>query len=110
MEAFSRILSLATQGRQVLDQTGLTGGYNMDLQFTPEALSAAALAARAGGPPPLAAADRPQWPPSLFTALQEQTGAEARREEGLARGDGAGIVIEPPTGLKKIGRPLGSSL
>ena len=57
--------------RVIASQTGLTGGYNIDLQYTPEALSAAALAARVGAPPPLAAQVDPKGP-DLFTAMQEQ--------------------------------------
>ena len=73
MGPFVQILSLTTRGRQVVDETGLQGGYNIDLQYTPEALSAAALAARGGAPPPLAAQVDPNGP-DLFTALQEQLG------------------------------------
>jgi uncharacterized protein (TIGR03435 family) len=73
MDAFTKILSLATRGRQVIDQTGLPGGYNIDLQYTPEALSAAALAARSGAPPPAAALVDPNGP-DLFSAVQEQLG------------------------------------
>jgi uncharacterized protein (TIGR03435 family) len=57
----------------VVDQTGLAGGYNIDLTYTPEALSAAALAARGGAPPPQAAGVDPNGA-DLFTAMQEQLG------------------------------------
>lgn len=58
-------------GRFVIDKTGLTGPYDLDLQWTPEP-------ATAGGP---------QGPPgpgdgaSLFAAIQEQLGLklEAKR-------------------------------
>jgi uncharacterized protein (TIGR03435 family) len=74
MDAFTKILSLATQGRQVIDQTGLTGGYDIDLQYTPEPLSAAAIAARGGPPPQFANSGVDPNGPSLFTALAEQLG------------------------------------
>ena len=73
MGPFVQILSLTTRGRQVIDETGLPGGYNIDLQYTPEALSAAGLAARGGAPPPQAAQVDPNGP-DLFTAIREQLG------------------------------------
>jgi uncharacterized protein (TIGR03435 family) len=73
MGPFVQVLGLTTRGRQVIDETGLTGGYNIELQYTPEALSAAALAARGGAPPPQAAQVDPNGP-DLFTALREQLG------------------------------------
>ena len=54
-------------GRMVVDRTGLTGAYDFDLEFTPDA------GGRAGAPAPdsaTAVTDRP----SLFTALEEQLG------------------------------------
>ena len=51
-------------GRPVVDQTGLSGNFNMDMQWTPSASDASAPA----GPP---AADIGV---SIFTALQEQLG------------------------------------
>ena len=54
METFARNLAGAT-GRYVLDKTGLSGSYDLELEFTPD-----------------------QSPdttgPSLFTAMQEQLG------------------------------------
>ena len=52
---------------------GLTGGYDIALTYTPEALSAAALAQRQGGAPALAAGVDPNGP-NLFQALQDQLG------------------------------------
>src|SRR5579863_2062402 len=52
----------ASVGRVVVDKTGLTGGYDFDLKFTPEL----------SGPPQDAIATDPG--PSLFTALREQLG------------------------------------
>ena len=73
MGPFVQILGLATRGRQVIDETGLQGGYNIDLTYTPEALSAAALAARGGAAGPLAGQVDPNGP-DLVTAMQEQLG------------------------------------
>jgi uncharacterized protein (TIGR03435 family) len=56
--------------RPILDRTGLTGRYDFDLTYTPEAFTAAALARRGttapGGVDPEG--------PSIYTALQEQLG------------------------------------
>jgi uncharacterized protein (TIGR03435 family) len=49
-------------GRPVLDKTGLTGKYDIELQWTPESVQMQSAAATEAGPP------------SIFTALQEQLG------------------------------------
>jgi len=60
-------------GRFVIDKTGLTGPYDLDLQWTPDP-------AAAGGPP--------QGPPgpgdgaSLFAAIQEQLGLKLEAKRG----------------------------
>jgi uncharacterized protein (TIGR03435 family) len=67
-------------GRPIRDNTGLTGGYDIDLSFMPEG-------GRGGpvGPPPPGA---PTFPapdpdaPSLFTAIQEQLGLKLESERG----------------------------
>src|ERR1700722_15091464 len=50
-------------GRVVVDKTGLTGGYDFELQFTPEQ----------NAPTPQEAVP-PDSGPSLFTAVREQLG------------------------------------
>jgi uncharacterized protein (TIGR03435 family) len=67
MADFARNLSPAT-GRIVVDRTGLTGTYDLDLQFTQDPL----------GP---GVGDPASDVPSLFVALQEQLGLrlEAQR-------------------------------
>jgi uncharacterized protein (TIGR03435 family) len=57
-----------TLGRPVIDRTGLTGRFDIDLEFA--------------GTGPLTAADTPDAPASVFTAVQEQLGLklEARKE------------------------------
>ena len=96
MGPFVQILGIATRGRQVIDETGLAGGYNIDLQYTPEALSAAAIAARGGAPPPLAAQVDPNGP-DLVTAMREQLGLKV---EGRKMSLEVMVVdnIELPTG------------
>ena len=95
MGPFVQILGIATRGRQVIDETGLAGGYNIDLQYTPEALSAAAIAARGGAPPAQAAGVDPNGP-DLFTAMREQLGLKI---EGRKMTLEVMVVdnIEPPT-------------
>jgi uncharacterized protein (TIGR03435 family) len=65
---FARNLSGAT-GRFVIDKTGLTGHFDMDLKFTPDQLQSAA------------GNDAANEFPSLFAAIQEQLGLklEAQR-------------------------------
>ena len=58
IDAFARVLS-SLAGRVVVDRTGLTGNWDLDLEFAPDP---------APGAPPATDA------PSLFTALQEQLG------------------------------------
>ena len=59
-----------SQGRAVLDLTHLEGPYDVDLTYTPETFSAAALARRNASPFP---GVDPDGPP-LATALREQLG------------------------------------
>jgi uncharacterized protein (TIGR03435 family) len=60
-----------SQRRPVIDRTGLTGRFDVDLKWTPEAFSAAALAQRPGStPPPGVDPSGPQ----LSTAMQDQLG------------------------------------
>src|SRR4029434_2904820 len=68
---------LPSQGRPVVDMTGLTGRYDVDLTFTPEVFSAAALERRGTTAPPNV---DPNGPP-LATALVDQLGLklEAKR-------------------------------
>jgi uncharacterized protein (TIGR03435 family) len=68
---------LPVQGRPIVDMTGLTGRYDVDLTFTPEVFSAAALERR--GTTALPGVD-PNGPP-LATALADQLGLklEGRR-------------------------------
>ncbi|MBV9504366.1 MAG: TIGR03435 family protein [Acidobacteriia bacterium] len=73
-------------GRVVLDKTGLTGRYDVSLEYTPDS---AQLKPPPGGPPD--AGPPPGLPPlppidpngpSLFTALQEQLGLKLESQKG----------------------------
>jgi uncharacterized protein (TIGR03435 family) len=63
--------------RTVVDQTGLTGNYDLELTYTPDQ-------APRGDPPPGAPALPPIDPngPSIFTALQEQLGLKLDSQRG----------------------------
>jgi len=70
LRGFSAILGLVV-GKPVVDQTGLVGGYDLDLRYTPEPFAAAALALRPGATAPEGI--DPEGP-SLFAALEDQLG------------------------------------
>jgi uncharacterized protein (TIGR03435 family) len=64
-------------GRIVVDRSGLTGNFDIDLQFTPEQMPAFGPA----GPPPGAPPVDPNGP-SIFTAIQEQLGLKLEATKG----------------------------
>ena len=68
----ARNLSLVA-GRSVVDKTGLTGNFDVELTWTPDG---PADGAPAGGPTPV------NDGPSLFTALQEQLGLKLDAQRG----------------------------
>jgi len=75
--ALSFLASTLSQqlGRQVLDQTGLKGNYDLTLKWTPEQGEGMMLGGPGGGgPPPESAAPPDTTGPSIFTAIQEQLG------------------------------------
>jgi uncharacterized protein (TIGR03435 family) len=59
-----------SQRLTIVDQTGLRGRYDIDVTYTPEPFSAAALGQRGGTPPPGVDPNGP----SLQSALEEQLG------------------------------------
>jgi uncharacterized protein (TIGR03435 family) len=77
MAQFVRQISQLTN-RIVIDRTGLTGGYDIDLTFTP------APDQLPPGPPPPGVEPPPIDPngPTLFAALQEQLGLKLEAERG----------------------------
>jgi uncharacterized protein (TIGR03435 family) len=69
----SRIL-----GRTVIDKTGLTGKYDINMEWTPD--ESQALRFSPDGPRPPAPSDTTG--PSIFTALQEQLGLKLESQKG----------------------------
>jgi len=77
MSELARTLS-SQVGRVVLDKTGLSGGYDFEMNYAPEQLGG-------GGPPlQLNGAPPPVDPnaPNLFTAIQEQLGLKLESTRG----------------------------
>jgi uncharacterized protein (TIGR03435 family) len=66
MSLLVQMLSSQT-GKQVVDRTGLSGNFDVELQWSPE--STGPLGTNPNGQPPT-----PGDPPSIFTAVQEQLG------------------------------------
>jgi uncharacterized protein (TIGR03435 family) len=68
-------------GRRVLDNTGLTGMYDLNLEWQPDENQAAMF--QAMGVPEGFGAPPPDWPgPTLFTALEEQLGLRLESRKG----------------------------
>src|ERR1700733_9370578 len=67
-------------GRTVVDQTGLTGNYDVDLQWTPDQMPQGLRGDPPPGAPPLPVID-PNGP-SIFTAVQEQLGLKLESTKG----------------------------
>ena len=65
-------------GRPVVDNTGLTGGFDFELAFMPEGGRGGPAGPLPPGAPPLPPIDPDA--PSLFTALQEQLGLKLEAE------------------------------
>jgi len=70
-----------SQRMSVVDKTGLDGRYDIDVTYTPEVFSAAALRQRGGTLPPGVNVD-PNGP-NLFTALEEQLGLKLQPRKML---------------------------
>ncbi len=66
-------------GRRVINKTGLSGKFDMQMEFRPDE-SQIAMMAPAGSPPLPVPADASG--PSLFTALQEQLGLKLESQKG----------------------------
>ncbi len=65
-------------GRVVVDKTGLTGAFDLDLKYTPEGAGRSDLPTAGAPPPPPADPDAP----SVFTALEEQLGLKLESQRG----------------------------
>ena len=74
VEQLSRIT-----GRNVIDKTGLTGKYDIKLNWTPDEAQGAGFGGGDGPRPDAAPADTG---PSLFTAIQEQLGLKLESQKG----------------------------
>ena len=84
LEMLANLLSGPSTQRLVLDRTGLTGSWDLDVKYTPDPSQL---------PPGMSLADAPGVDPngpSLFTALEEQLGLKLR----AARGPVEVLVIE----------------
>jgi uncharacterized protein (TIGR03435 family) len=84
MARLTEVLGMVV-GRPVVDKTGLTGAYDVMLDFSPEGMGPGPKGpapGEAGGNPAEAPRDSNDSGPTIFTALQEQLGLklEARRE------------------------------
>jgi uncharacterized protein (TIGR03435 family) len=81
MAEFIRILAVV-MGRPVVDRTGITGEFEVHLDFTPDQSTAGLPGAGGprdpGGPPLPAPNDRP----SIFAAVQEQLGLKLDSGKG----------------------------
>jgi uncharacterized protein (TIGR03435 family) len=73
--AFSRIVN-----RTVVDRTGITGNFDLDLTWTPDQLPQGSQGTPPPGAPPLPPID-PNGP-SIFTAVQEQLGLKLESTKG----------------------------
>jgi len=69
MQDLARVLQAVVLDRPVVDQTGITGRFDFTLKWTPDESQFTNLGIKI--PPP---SDKPDAPPNLFTAIQEQLG------------------------------------
>jgi uncharacterized protein (TIGR03435 family) len=65
----ARVLQAVVLDRPVVDQTGITGRYDFTLKWTPDETQFVGIGIKI--PPP---SDKPDAPPNLFSAMQEQLG------------------------------------
>ncbi len=76
LDEFSKLLRLVV-GRPVIDKTGITGRFDMRVEFSREGTELAGIQLK--GPTP---ASDPTDPPEIFTALQEQLGLKLESGRG----------------------------
>jgi uncharacterized protein (TIGR03435 family) len=79
MAQFAALLSGRVQ-RIVVDRTGLTGNFDLDLTWTPDQIPQGPPGLPPPGAPPLPSID-PNGP-SIFTAVQEQLGLKLESSKG----------------------------
>jgi uncharacterized protein (TIGR03435 family) len=74
---------LANQlGRPVIDKTGITGNFDVKMNWTPEPGQGGGAFGGGGPPPPDAVASSDTSGPSIFTAIQEQLGLKLEPQKG----------------------------
>jgi uncharacterized protein (TIGR03435 family) len=83
VSALARALSLAL-GRPVLDKTGLTGEYDIALQWTPESQTPMFKGTDEGQQSSGTRPSADSSGPSIFTAIQEQLGLKLESQKGSA--------------------------
>jgi uncharacterized protein (TIGR03435 family) len=86
MARLSDILSMAL-GRPVVDKTGLTGAYDIRLDFSPEGMGMMRIGPKGplvggGGNPAEGTSDSNDSGPTIFTAIQEQLGLKLESRKG----------------------------
>jgi len=84
MARLTDILGMAL-GRPVVDKTGLTGAYDVTLDFSPEGMGPGPKGpapGEGGGNPAEAPRDSNDSGPTIFTALQEQLGLKLESRKG----------------------------
>lgn len=69
LEEFCGVMQAAVLDRPVVDQTGIKGRYDFTLTWTPDESQFGAMGVKV--PPP---SDKPDAPPGLFAAIQEELG------------------------------------
>jgi len=70
-------------GRTVLDRTGLSGTYDIRMQWTPDVGEAPMMKGPPGAPPAGSGEQAPEsGGPSIFTAIQEQLGLRLEAQKG----------------------------
>jgi uncharacterized protein (TIGR03435 family) len=80
----------------VVDATGLTGKYNVDLQFSAEGLAGGPAGDRAMQATPGVGAGG-DWAPTLFSAVQEQLGLKLERKKGTVEVIVVDRAVKTPT-------------
>jgi uncharacterized protein (TIGR03435 family) len=80
----SQLTMVLTQmtSRFVVDQTGLTGNYDVDLQWTPQGLRMSGPPGAAPGAPPIPVPPPDARGATLETAIQEQLGLKLDPKRG----------------------------
>ncbi|HUK19843.1 MAG TPA: TIGR03435 family protein [Bryobacteraceae bacterium] len=78
MNDFAGLMQSTVLERPVVDQTGLTGRFDFTLNWTPDEFQFAGLGVKV--PPP---SEKPDAPPDLFTAIQQQMGLRLEGTKAL---------------------------